>query len=288
MTVAINLASSITLLACVFGLINVGFVLLFRTTGVPSFVQGHMVMLAGLIMYTAQHHLGGYVLPLAITVGLSGTLGWLLYHVLMRFTLGTEEFTKAMVTFMLATIVLQAATLGWGTEAYPVSQPLHGKIPVSGTSVSAMLILTVVVLLGLVALVYFVLDKTTTGIRMQALAENETLSMYAGIRVHRLSALAWTSAIALAAIAGVLYTQKADIDLTAADIGLAAFPAAVIGGMSSIPGALVGGLLLAATQGTVNYFVGGTYGLLVVYAATMVMLLVRPQGLLGTVAGQRV
>jgi branched-chain amino acid transport system permease protein len=288
MTVALNLASSIALLACVYGLINIGFVLLFRTTGVPSFAQGHLAMLGGMVMFSAQRWLGGYLLPAIVTVAAAAAFGWLLYPFLMRFLLGAEEFTKAMVTFMLAIIVLQAATLGWGTQPHAIGQPLDTRIGVGDTNVSVMLFVTIFVLLALVALLYVVLEKTTTGVRMQALAENETLSMYAGIRVHRLSAVAWASAVALAAVAGILYSQKADINLLTAEVGLAAFPAAVIGGLSSIPGALVGGLALAATQGTVNYFVGGSYGLLVVYAATLLVLIARPQGLMGTVAGQRI
>lgn len=288
MSVLVTLASSVLLLASVYGLVNIGFVLLYRTTGVPSFVQGHLVMLGGLIMATAQRFLGGYVLPLLVTVILTAVLGWLLYQVLMRRLSGSEEFIKAIVTFFLATIVVEAAILGWGQEGHHIVQPFDERFVVGSAHISAMIFVTLVLLAALVVLLYIVLDRTVMGIRMQAMAENETLSIYAGIAVHRLSAWAWAGAVSLAAIAGICYSQQVDIDPSVADIGLAALPAAVFGGLNSIPGTLVGGLCFAVLQTAVNYYLGGTTGFLAIYAATLVMLISRPQGLLGSVTGQRI
>jgi len=288
MDVVVTLGSSVLLLASVYGLVNIGFVLLYRTTGVPSFVQGHLVMLGGIIMATAQQLLGGYLLPLLVTIALTAILGWLLYQALMRFLSGSEEFIKAIVTFFLATVVVEITILGWGQGGHHIAQPISERFDVGRAHISAMIFVTLAVLSVLVVLLYLILERTITGIRMQAMAENESLSIYSGISVHRLSALAWAGAVALAAVAGISYSQQVDIDPSVADIGLAALPAAVFGGLNSIPGTLVGGLCFAILQTGVNYYLGGTTGFLAIYAATLVMLILRPQGLLGSVTGQRI
>lgn len=283
----LNLAVSIVLLTSIYSLVNVGFVLLYRSTGVPNFAQGHIAMFGGFVVATVVGAGIGYVAGAATAIIATLAVGYVVYRLVMRSLLGAEEFTKAIVTFMLAVVVTQMCLMVWGTEPYDIEQPTRQALSLFGGRLPVMTIITLVVAVALVMSIAWFLEHTLTGTRLQALAENETLSVYAGISVHRLAAVAWAVSFATAGIAGVLYSQRAAIDLNTSEIGLVAFPAAVIGGLNSIKGTFVGALILAFVQTISNYVLGGSYGIIAVYILMLGVLALKPEGLMGSVATRR-
>lgn len=282
MGVAVNLIVGIVVLAGVYAIANVGFVLLYKGTGVPNFAQGGLLMLGAYLMSTSGLVGGSYWPALLITCLLMGAVGAVAYVLIMRWLLGAVEFEKVVLTFVIATAITQVIELGWGTEsrAVPVSTKhrFHiggGVVPVQ--SVESTLVILVVII-GLVLL----LSRSLFGVRVRALAENEDLAVYRGIRVHRLSAISWIIASVCAAVAGVTYAEVSSVSLSLADIGLLAFPAAVLGGLDSIGGTVVGALIIAAILNLSQYYFGGVWGQVVEYGVMLVVLRALPYGLFGS------
>ena len=148
------------------------------------------------------------------------------------------------------------------------------RLPVVDLIIAAL----AVVLVG--ALVLFV-DRTVVGSRMRALADNEMLAVFSGMRVHVLAAIAWGMAGAAAAVAGIVYGQSASASLELPLVGLGAFPAAVLGGMDSITGIIPAAVLVAIIQTLAVYWFGALWGDIVVWSGMLAALLFVPRGLFG-------
>jgi branched-chain amino acid transport system permease protein len=280
MATVINLSFGSLVLAAIFALVNAGFVMLFRTTGVLNFAQGYFMLLGAYLMAAIVHHSGFWFGLLITLVGL-GVVGYLAYLLLMRFTLTHEEFTKVVASLMLASLLAQVPPLIWGTNVRLLPPAMHGTLTWRGARISVTDVLTIVAAVIVVIVVVMFLDRTVTGVRMQAQAGNPALAIYSGIRVHRLSAIAWATAAVLGGLAGVAYAERTSVNLDLATIGLAAFPAAVIGGLASLGGTLVGGLIVAVVLTVSSYLFGAVTGDMLAYALMLGTLIVFPTGLFG-------
>lgn len=283
---AINLIIASTVLASVYGLINVGFVLLYRTTGVFNFAQGHFMLLGAFIMWALTQVLP-YAISLLLTVLALTLIGAGIYLVLMRFLLGAKEFTKVITTLMLATILLQVPAVIWGPTLRILPPPTTKFISFEHVRLDwsdLLIILEAALVVGLLTLI---INRTVIGTRMRAVATDEALAIYAGIRVHRLAAIAWGLAGAGAALAGISYAQRSGVGLSIPAVGLGAFPAVIVGGMDSIGGTLVGGLVVAFIQTFTSYAFGVIYGEIASYLLMLGVLLVLPTGIFGSVEGRR-
>jgi len=286
LTTAVNLIIAATVLASIYGLINVGFVLLYRTTGVINFAQGHFMLLGAFAMWALTQVLP-YGISLIITVAVLAAIGAVIYLVLMRFLLGAKEFTKVITTLMLATILLQVPAVIWGTAIRILQPPTRAVIPLHGVQVEVSDVLIVFEATLVVVALMLIVNRTVVGTRMRAVATDETLAIYAGIRVHRLAAIAWGLAGAGAALAGISYAQRSGVGLSIPAVGLGAFPAVIIGGMDSIGGSLIGGVIVAFVQTLATYQFGVIYGEVISYLLMLGVLLVLPTGLFGSVEGRR-
>lgn len=286
MRVAVDLVANIILLAAIFGLVNVGLVVLYRSTGVLSFAQGHLLMFGAYIMSTVQPVLG-YWGGLTVTVGVVSVMGLVIYVTTMRFMLGKSEFEKVVMSFLVALIITQVIDIIWSTQARSISPPTSAVVDIATGRLPWSSLISLGIAVGVVGVLTFLIFRTVPGLRMRALAHNETLAVYSGMRVHRLSGLAWIIAGATAAIAGVVFAQTSSVTFSLADIGLLAFPAAVLGGLKSIPGSLIGSVILAAIFTVANYLLGGVLGGSIVYLFMLAVLLVLPFGLFGRRTAQR-
>jgi branched-chain amino acid transport system permease protein len=283
----INLASATLLLASIYCLVNVGLVTLYRSTGLLNFAQGQFVMLGAYVMVTVTSKVG-YWPGLLLSAVVLAFVSWLSYHLLMRFLLGADDFQKVVLSFMLAVIVTQVVVITWGTDSRnlepPTAAQLHvggGVIPVYDLIAAGLAVTVVVVLMAFIS-------RTITGLRMRALAMNETLAVYNGIRVHRLAGIAWAIAGAGAAIAGVIYAQSTSVTLSLADVGLIAFPAAVLGGLDSIGGSILGSVIVAGVLTVTGYNYGGYWSDVTEYALLLAVLVIRPYGLFGRRVARRI
>jgi branched-chain amino acid transport system permease protein len=282
----VNLTQGILALGAIYALVNVGFVLLFRTTGVINFAQGQLMLLGAYAMWPAISVIGYWPALLAAVVVMAG-IGAGIYGVLMRFQLGAPEFTKVIITLMLAIVIEQVPAVIWGPELRILPSPIETVWPVGGGHVPAFTGVILALAVVVIAAVFYVTNRTVMGIRMRAVAQNENLAAFAGMRVHHLGAIAWALAAATATVAGVMYAQRASLSLELPQGGLGAFPAAVIGGMDSIGGTLIGAFLVAAIQVVAAYYLGSITGDVASYAVMLVVLLVAPRGLFGSRLSKR-
>ncbi len=273
------LASAVQLTA-VYGIVNIGFVYLYRTTGVINFAQGQMLMLAGFLVATVQPAMG-YGGGIAFSVVAMLLAGVVVYYGIGRLLGGKTELTKVTVTFLLALGLTQIAGIAWGSGMRSVSIPSGGYLHLAGGRVPLASIVSLVAAAVLAFVLERLLRRTSVGIQMRAVAEDEALAAYRGMRRSALQAVAWAVAFVCAALAAAVYIERGPVVLTMSDVGLSAFPAAVIGGMDNVGGAFVGAVVVALVESFTAVALGGAAAQALSYGLMLVVLVLLPYGLLG-------
>lgn len=275
-------------IGCVYGLVALSFVLIFKSTGTFSFMQGELLML-GAFVALALHRLLDFPLLLAAVLAVLavGGLGALCERLALRRTLGQPPMQAVMLTFGLGLMVHGAVA------AVPAATQEMYRLPFAADSVQLgawvlpagqlwVVVATAVLMLALAAFFRF----SRTGLALRACAESMPLAALMGVPVTAMHSLAWALAAGLAAIAGLLLAPITFIHLGMGEIALKAFPAAVLGGLTSLPGAVVGGLCLGLIEALAGLVLAEGAKDMVPYLLLLVALLWFPQGLLGQ-AGAR-
>jgi branched-chain amino acid transport system permease protein len=268
-----------------YAIIGVGFVILFRSTGVINFAQGAFMALSGYLYLVAVTAGLPWLAALIVAVVASGLIGAAAYVLLFRRLVGAELFPLVIATLGLSTVLTVAMMLIWGPQSRSLPSPFEmrpllsiGGVPVTGLDLFV-LVLGIVVI-GIVA---WIVQGTKLGTRMRAVANSSLLSGLMRIDVHRVSALAWGLSAALTAAAGVAYALRTTIDpVTAQGFGLVAFAAVLIGGLDSLRGAVTGGFVLAFVQTGTVLVLGGSWSEVIAYVALLAILFTRPQGIFGS------
>ncbi len=275
---------------CIYGLVALGFVLIYKTTELVNFAQGDFMMLGAFTCYMFVVWYGvGYWPAFALAIGAVALFGAVLDATVLRRVIGQPQFAVVMLTIGLAATFRSFASITWGTEIYTLPTPFSARATRLGNvSVSHEYVSIIVGTVLLCAVLYAFFTYTKVGVAMQATSQNQLAAYYMGIPVKRMFSLIWAISAAVAAVAGVLLAPVSLIDTNLGFIGLKAFAAAVLGGFGSIPGALVGGL----TIGLIELF-SGTYlpqGFkdVAAYVVLLVVLAVRPQGMFGSVGRKKV
>jgi len=275
---------------CIYGLVALGFVLIYKTTELVNFAQGDLMMLGAFTCYMFVVWYGiGYWLAFTLAVATLGVFGALLDRVILRRVIGQPQFTVVMLTIGLGAIFRSFASMTWGSEIYTLPTPFSAQqTRIWGVSVSHEYISIIVGTMILCAVLYAFFTRTRLGVAMQATSQNQLAAYYMGIPVKLVFSLIWAISAGVATIAGVLLAPISLIDANLGFIGVKAFAAAVLGGFGSIPGALIGGL----TIGLIEMFSGRYLPLgfkdVAAYAVLLIVLVVRPQGMFGTIGRKRV
>ncbi|MDQ3271137.1 MAG: branched-chain amino acid ABC transporter permease [Pseudomonadota bacterium] len=277
---------------CIYGLIALGFVLIYKATETVSFAQGELMMLGafgGLACMTML----GFPFWLSILSAIAGMalFGVLLERVVIRPILGQPAFSIVMLTIGVGYVARGLITMipGIGTETHTLPVPYKDMIWQIGGDANARgaLILNVeqMAVIGTTAvlcLILFALFKhSKLGIAMQASSQNQLAAYYMGIPVKRLNGLVWGLAAAVAAIAGLLLAPITFVHANMRFIGLKAFPAAVVGGFGSLPGAIVGGLVIGIVESLAGFYAPDGIKDVAAYIVVLIMLMVKPNGLFG-------
>lgn len=275
---------------CIYGLVALGFVLIYKATELVNFAQGDLMMLGAFTcyMFVVWYHVG-YWAALGLAVAIVAIFGAVLDASVLRRVIGQRQFAVVMLTIGLGAIFRSFASITWGSEIYTLPTPFSARATrVGGVTVSHEYVSIVVATVALCAVLYVFFTYTKVGVAMQAASQNQLAAYYMGIPVKRMFSLIWAVSAGVAATAGVLLAPVSLIDINLGFIGLKAFAAAVLGGFGSIPGALVGGL----TIGLIELFSGAylPQGVkdVAAYAVLLVVLAVRPQGMFGSVGRKKV
>jgi branched-chain amino acid transport system permease protein len=270
-------------LGCVYGLIALGFVLVYKATEVVNFAQGDLMMLGGFVAYTFVDQLGlNYWLGFLFAVVVMAGFGSLVERVIVRPVLGFPQFSIVMVTIGLGFALRAIAGMIWGTDDLRIDTPFSAGVIRIGSLVLAHDKLSVIVATSLLCgLLWAYFSLTRMGIAMQATSQNMLGAYYMGIPVKRVFSLVWAISAAVAGFAGVLLAPIAFIHTNIGFLGLKAFPAAVLGGFGSIPGALVGGLVIGVVETLSGFYLPEGFKDVAAYILLLLVLMVRPEGLFG-------
>ena len=247
-------------LGCVYGLIALGFVLVYKATEVVNFAQGDLMMLGGFFAYTFIGILGfNYWIGFAAAVVAMALFGMLAERLVVRPILGYPQFSIIMATIGLGYFLRSVVGMIWGTDDFKIETPFSQGVVRIGTLVLAYDKLSVIAAtIILCALLYLFFNRTTLGTAMRASSENMLAAYYMGIPVKRVVSIVWAISAAVATCAGVLLAPITFIHSNVGLVlGLKAFPAAVLGGFGSIPGAVVGGVLIGVIESMAGFYLAG-------------------------------
>lgn len=272
-------------LGCVYGLIALGFVLIYKATEAVNFAQGELMMFGAYVAYTLTALLQWpFALGVLVAILISALMGAFIERTLLRPIEGEPMIAVVMVTLALGMIFRGLASMipAWGTDTHRLPAPYQGHmVDFLGVRLASehLVIVTVTAVLCLTLFSFF--RSARIGLAMRAIAQNQLASYYVGIPVSRVNSMVWALSAAIAAVAGILIAPITFVHVNMGHIGIMAFPAAVIGGFGSIPGALVGGLILGSAQTLAGYYLPEGYKDVAPHVLVLLVLLLKPSGLFG-------
>lgn len=276
-------------LGTMYSLVAMGFVIIYKASGVLNFAHGSLVLAAAYVIAVTNGLVGFWPALLAGLVAVA-VLAFAIEFLLVR-PLGTSSpVTTTIVTIGIDIILLTALTGLLGSRIWELGQPWGGEVvQIAGVGISVNRLVGLVVAVIVIAALFLALRFTSWGVRMRAVAADREAASVVGIRLGWVSGVSWAVAGVLAGIAAVFLTGSPTPGLTPAIAGVAliAFPAAVIGGLTSVSGALVGGLLVGVAETLATgyqdqlSFLGRGFGAVVPFVLLLVVLLIRPDGILG-------
>ncbi|HET8745857.1 MAG TPA: branched-chain amino acid ABC transporter permease [Ramlibacter sp.] len=277
---------------CIYGLIALGFVLIYKATETVSFAQGELMMLGAFFGLAAMGTMGfPFWVAVPVAIAAMAVFGLLLEMVVIRPILGQPAFSIVMLTIGIGYVARGLVTMlpGIGTETHTLPVPYKDQTwQLAGLVLNVEQMVVIAATAVLCALLYAVFRYTKVGIAMQAASQNQLAAWYMGIPVKRLNTLAWGLATAVAAVAGLLLAPITFVHANMGFIGLKAFPAAVVGGFGSLPGAIAGGLVIGVVESLSGFYLPEGFKDTAPYIVVLVMLAVLPNGLFGERLQKRV
>jgi branched-chain amino acid transport system permease protein len=277
---------------CIYGLIALGFVLIYKATETVSFAQGELMMLGSFLALALLTVMGfPFWLSIPSTMLAMGLFGIALERAVIRPILGQPAFSIVMLTIGISYVARGAITMipdvGTDTRVLPV--PYNDATTKMGALVIDIEQMVVIgATAALCAVLALLFKRTKIGIAMQASSQNQLAAYYMGIPVQRINGLVWALASAVAAIAGILLAPITFVHANMGFIALKAFPAAVVGGFGSLPGAIVGGLIIGIVESMAGFFLPEGFKDIAAYVVVLVMLMVKPNGLFGEKLSKKV
>jgi len=272
-------------IGCIYGLIALGFVLIYKATETVNFAQGDLMMLGAFAAWVCMTAFNWpYWLAILAALAVLIIFAMLLELVVIRPVLGQPQFTVVMLTIGIGYVLRGAVTMvpGVGTETHVLQVPYKDQVKQLGSLVlNVEQLVIIVATLVLSALLYLMFRFSKLGIAMQASSQNQLAAYYMGIPVKRLNGLVWGLAAAVATIAGVLLAPITFVHANMGLIGLKAFPAAGVGGFGSLPGAIVGGLVIGIVESLSGFYLPDGFKDTAAYIVVLIMLMVKPNGLFG-------
>ncbi|NOX72291.1 MAG: branched-chain amino acid ABC transporter permease [Alphaproteobacteria bacterium] len=277
---------------CVYGLIALGFVLIYKATEAVNFAQGDFMMFGAFValgLNNAEYMGLPFWVAAPLSIAIMALFGYLINYFIIRHLFGQSQTAVVILTIALGFVLRFVAGVIWGHQPQTLVSPLSvgdlrfGSV-VLGLADVAIIVTTVL----LTFFLYQFFQRTKLGLAMQAASQNQMAAYYMGIPVKRMQGLIWGLAGAVAAVAGILFASKGAIDPNAGLLGIKAFAAAVIGGFGSLPGALVGGLIVGVIEPFASRYMAPGYSQIAPYALLLFVLVFRPHGLFSQIRIKKV
>jgi len=277
---------------CVYGLVALGFVLIYKATELVNFAQGDLLMLGAFVAYTFIELFGlGYWLGAALTIATMIVFGALLDKLVLRRVLGQPQFAIIMLTVGLGFVPRAAVGVvpGWGVQPHTIDTPFTGKSINAAGLMLTLEHLSIIVGTAVVCLLLFAFFRyTRLGMMMQAASQNQLAAYCMGIPVARIYSLVFGIGAGIAALGGILIAPITFIEPNMGFIVLVAFPAAILGGFTSPAGAIVGGVIIGVVEQLAGLYFTQSVKNIAPYALLLLVLAIRPEGLFGAAVVKKV
>jgi len=275
---------------CLYGLIALGFVLIYKATEIVNFAQGELLMLGAFFAVTYAGILGlPFWLAFLLTIASMAIFGYLLDMLVIRSMIGESQFSIIILTISIGFILRSVASGIWGSDILSLETPYSGKMAdIAGLVIGQEYLVVIAGTIVLSLVLYFFFRFSSLGIAMQAASQNQLAAYYMGIPVKRVFSLVWAISALVAAVAGTLMAPISLVSPQMGFIGIKAFAAAVIGGFGSLPGALVGGLIIGTSEQLAGTYLPTGFQEISAYVIMFLVLTLRPQGLFAQIQQKKV
>ncbi|SHE54933.1 branched-chain amino acid transport system permease protein [Lampropedia hyalina DSM 16112] len=285
-----------------YSLVALGFVLIFKASGVFNFAQGAMVLFAALAMARFAEWIPGWlgfdnrivanVLAFAVAALCMFAVAWLIEKLVLRHLVNQEAATLLMATLGITYFLDGLGQTIFGSNVYSIDIGMP-KDPVfmmesvfdGGVMINKEDLIAAVIAAALVALLTLFFQKTGTGRALRAVADDHQAAQSVGIPLSRIWVIVWCVAGVVALVAGMIWGSKLGVQFSLTTVALRALPVVILGGLTSVPGAIIGGLIIGVgeklSEVYLGPYVGGGIEIWFAYVLALVFLLFRPQGLFG-------
>jgi len=285
-----------------YALVAIGFVLIFKASGVFNFAQGAMVLFSALAMARFAEWIPGWLgmepgfvgllLAIVVTLALMVVVAWVIERFALRHLVNQEPIALLMATLGIAYLLDGLGPMVFGSAVYSINvgmpkDPIFimdGLFP-GGVMVSLEDLYAAGIAAVLVAGLSLFFQKTKTGRALRAVADDHQAAQSIGIPLNRIWVIVWCVAGVVALVAGMIWGSKLGVQFSLTTVALRALPVVILGGLTSVPGAIIGGLIIGVgeklSEVYLGPFVGGGIEIWFAYVLALVFLLFRPQGLFG-------
>jgi branched-chain amino acid transport system permease protein len=282
------------LIGCLYGLIAMGFVVIYRSSKVFNFAQGELLALSGLLVWTFAEGAGWpHAAAIGVAVVGAALVGLAIELVLFRRLAGAPIFAMVMVTLGLLVLLhgLMLVVWGAGERPFPPIFPLQPVI-LGEFILPRTLLYGGVITVAVTGLLWWYFNRTRSGLKLTAVSEDHLIASSLGISVRTATTIAWVLGSVLSVLGAVIYLSGRSVSPNSSEIGLIALPVAMLAGMESIAGLVVAGVVIgivqAVTAAYVDTYFRTSASVVVPYLFMLVVLLVKPTGVFGWKSVERV
>jgi branched-chain amino acid transport system permease protein len=276
-----------------YSLVALGFVLIYKASGVFNFAQGVMVLFAALTLVGLMERGAPLVLALLLTMVVMGALAFAIERVVLRPLVNQEQIILFMATIGLNFFLEGFGELVWGSNVKRLDVGIpDSSFMVWGVQVNRLELTAAITAAVLVAVMAVFFQRTRIGRALRAVADDHEAALSIGIPLNTIWIVVWSVAGLVAIVAGIMWGAKSGVQFSLSLIALKALPVLILGGFTSVPGAIVGGLIIGTGEKLAEVYwgplVGGAIENWFAYMLALAFLLVRPQGLFGEKIIERV
>lgn len=269
-----------------YSLVALGFVLIFKASGVLNFAQGAMVFFAALTFVSLLEKGLNFWVVLLLTLGFMVVMAYSIQKLVLDKLVNQPQITLFMATIGLAFFIEGFAQTLWGTEVHGLDLGIPDEpFIVAGMYISQFDIIAALLAGVLVAALAVFFNKTRIGRALRAVADDHQAALTVGIPLQQIWVIVWAVAGVVALVAGLLWGSRLGVQFSLTLIALKALPVLILGGFTSVPGAIVGGLIIGGSEKLAEVYIGPYVGGAIEdwfpYMLAMFILLIRPEGLFG-------
>ena len=275
-------------LGAIYAIIGLGIVVIYKSTKVFNFAQGHLLMVAALLAATSAARFG-IVGGLIVTILGTTLIALVLERLTLRPLIGQPLIAALLMTIALSYLLEGGALILWGEGLYRYPAVFPSEAVMMGGLPLQQEVLWAFIMVAVCFSAFFIFyKKTLLGMAMRATAEDHQTSQSMGIRVTQIFSVSWAIAAALAFVASIFLGSLSGAHYMNSHLGLKAIPAVLVGGLDSIAGAIVGGLIVGLLESLVTGYFTAELGEVVPFIVLLIVLLIKPYGLFGMVRIERI